>query len=208
MKITGLKQQVRDSSRYSIYVDGKYSFPLSANAVLSSGIVVGEELDSDRLKELQSLSSSDKAYGNTLRYVMMRLRSEWEVSTYLDRKKVDKELKADILERLRGLSLLDDEKFARAWVANRRLLKATSRRKLSQELRQKHVSASITDMALAEDQTDESEVLKGLIEKKRRIPRYRDNLKLMQYLARQGYNYDAIKSALHEAEDFDANVTE
>jgi SOS response regulatory protein OraA/RecX len=38
--------------------------------------------------------------------------------------------------------------------------------------------------------------LKSTIEKKRRQSKYSDDLKLMQYLARQGYNYDDIKTAL------------
>lgn len=201
MKITDLKQQVRNPSRYSVYVDGAFSFSLSDSAVLNSGIVTGEELDATRLKELQSLSSTDKAYTNALRYVTVRQRSEWEVVSYLDRKRVDTQLAKTILARLRNLALLDDEKFARAWVANRRLLKATSKRRLGQELRQKRVSDAIIDTVLAEDDTDEAEVLRALIAKKRQIPRYRDDLKLMQYLARQGYGYDAIKSAFNQVEE-------
>ena len=49
---------------------------------------------------------------------------------------------------------------------------------------------------LAEDKVDEFEVLKAEVEKKRRQPKYQDDLKLMQYLARQGYTYDDIKRAL------------
>jgi regulatory protein len=205
MKITDLKQQVSRPSRYSVYIDDKFSFGLSANAVLDSGLIVGEELDEQRLTELKALSANDKAYTNALRYVTMRQRSEWEMVTYLRRKKVDKELADEIIAKLYELRLLDDLSFARAWITNRRLLKATNKRRLGQELRQKHVSASVIDTALGEDDTDETAVLRELVAKKRRIPRYRnDDLKLMQYLARQGYSYDAIKSALNKNdEDFD-----
>jgi regulatory protein len=198
MKITGLKQQVSQPSRYSVYVDGRFSFGLSASAVLNSKIVVGEEVDDARLQELKSLSANDKAYNNTIRYVTMRQRSEWEVKMYLQRKSVDKDLSEDIIKRVKALSLLDDLTFARAWVSNRRLLKPVSRRRLIQELQQKRVSTAVIDIVLTEDETDESEVLRELVARKRRIPRYQDNLRLMQYLARQGYNYDAIKAVLGE----------
>jgi regulatory protein len=205
MKITGLKQQVSQPSRYSVYIDGKFSFGLSASAVLDSGLVVGEELDEQRLMEFKSLSANDKAYNNALRYVTMRQRSEWEMVSYLQRKKVDKQLIDEIIAKLYALKLLDDVAFARNWITNRRLLKATNKRRLAQELRQKHVSASVIALALSEDTTDEGAVLQKLVAKKRTIPRFRDDdLKLMQYLARQGYSYDAIKSALHKSdEDFD-----
>jgi regulatory protein len=137
-----------------------------------------------------------------LRYVTMRQRSEWEVTTYLQRKQVGEKLKGDIIARLRELGLLDDLSFARGWVANRRLLKATNKRRLAQELRQKHVSSSIIDTVLDEDDTDESAVLRELIAKKRQTTRYRDDdLRLMQYLARQGYSYDAVKSAMHSKDE-------
>lgn len=201
MKVTNLKQQVAQPSSYSVYVDGKFSFSLSADALLNSGLVVGEELDESRIKALRALSASDKAYGNALHYVAMRQRSEWEVKIYLERKGVDKKIAEDIIERLRALEFLNDLSFARAWVANRRLLRATNKRRLSQELHQKHVSESTIEMVLAEDETDENIVLRDLIAKKRQIPRYRDDLKLMQYLARQGYSYDAIKAAFNHLDE-------
>jgi regulatory protein len=201
MRITDLKQQVNHPSRYSVYVDGKFSFGLSADAVLGSGIVVGEILDETRLEELRSLSADDKSYNNTLRYVTMRQHSEWEVVQYLQRKKVGKRLAAEIIDRLKDLDLLNDANFARSWVANRRLLKATNKRRLAQELRQKRVSDAVIDSVLAEDETDDTAVLRELVAKKRQLPRYRDDdMKLMQYLARQGYSYDAIKSVLHKTD--------
>jgi regulatory protein len=201
MKVTGLKQQVNRPSRYSVYIDGKFAFGLSTDALLASKLVTGEELPDARFRELRALSAEDKTYGNAIRYATLRQRSEWEMATYLKRKGADKKLAEDILSRLRGLDLLNDLSFARTWVANRRLLKAVSKRRLIQELYQKHVDGSIVDIVLSEDETDESAVLRELVAKKRQIPRYRDDLKLMQHLARQGYDYDAVKSALRDADE-------
>ncbi len=208
MKISAIKQQVRQANRYSVFVDGKYSFSLSETALLDSRIASGQELDSARLNELKKLSASDKAYGRALRYVAMRPRSEWEVLFYLKRKDVDPPEAAAIVERLRQNGLVDDLAFARAWVSNRRLLKATSKRRLVQELHQKQVSDTLIEQVLAEDETDERQTLRELVAKKRNIARYRaDQNKLMQYLARQGYGYDDIKSVLAEdPEEFEAGL--
>ena len=93
--------------------------------------------------------------------------------------------------------MLDDASFARSWVANRRLLRPTSKRKLQQELRAKRVPSAIIEEVLGEDETDENDVLKALIAKKRAMTKYKnDDLKLMQYLARQGFGYSDIKNAL------------
>jgi SOS response regulatory protein OraA/RecX len=64
------------------------------------------------------------------------------------------------------------------------------------ELRAKRISDDIISQILSEDETDERETLKTLIAKKR--SRYPDDQKLMQYLARQGFEYDEIKAAMQE----------
>jgi regulatory protein len=199
MKITSIKQQVKRADRYSVYVDGVYAFSLGEGALLEQQLASGQELDASRLKELKAASGADKAYGNALRYVAMRPRSEWELGTYLRRKEVDEPVAAHIMSRLKAVGLLDDLAFARAWVANRRLLKSVSIRRLRQELQQKRVPELVVDEALAEDETDERDALRQLVDKKR--ARYPDSQKLMQYLARQGFGYDDIKHVLSEAHE-------
>lgn len=198
MKITAIKQQVKRTDRYSVYVDGDYAFSLSEGALLEQRLISGQELDAQQLAALKETSGNDKAYGNTLRYVAMRPRSVGEVRDYLRRKEIDEPVAVQIIERLTRVGLLDDLAFARMWVANRRLLKATSLRRLRMELKQKHLSPGIIDQVLAEDETDDRTALRQLAQKKR--VRYSDDVKLMQYLARQGFGYDDIKTVLAELE--------
>lgn len=197
MKITAIKQQVKLKDRYSVFVDGKYSFSLSEGALLDQKLMLNQELDEQRLKELKQESADDKVYGLALRYATMRQRSEWEIRSYLERKKISPALADSILNRLSEYGYVDDEKFAQMWVENRRLLRPTSLRKLQQELRTKRVPNELIERVLSEDETDELSALRELIAKKR--PRYPDDLKLMQYLARQGFSYDDIKRVLSES---------
>lgn len=198
MNITAIKQQERLKGRYSIYVDERYAFSLSADVLLEQKLYVGQELDEAQLKSYKKLSADDKAYGLALAYAVRRMRSRYELADYFRRKGYDEALAKTILERLARLGLVDDQAFAGAWVRNRRLLKAVSRRRLTQELRQKRVSDDLIEQALTEDEADEGTVLRELIARKRKQSKYQDNLKLMQYLARQGFGYDDIKSALSE----------
>ena len=198
MNITAIKQQERLKGRYSIYVDGKYAFSLSADALLDERLYNGQELDEQQLKAYKKLSQDDKAYGLALAYVMRRMRSRWEITDYFRRKGYDEGLSMQLIDRLENLGQVDDDKFAEAWVRNRRILKPVSRRRLVQELRQKRVADSAIERALAEDEADERTVLRELVERKRRQTKYQDDMKLMQYLARQGFSYDDIKNALND----------
>lgn len=198
MKITAIKQQVKRADRYSIYVDGKYSFSLGENELLRLGLHSGQEITEQELAAYRDESDYGKLFDKTLNLLSFRLRSEWELRDYLKRKKAEPEIIEKILNKLSINGYVDDEQFARRWVENRRLLKTTSRRRIAQELKQKRISNDIIDKVLAEDkeETDEREVLRELVDKKKH--RYPDQTKLMQYLARQGYSYEDIKAVLNE----------
>lgn len=198
MKITAITQQEKLKSRYSIFVDEKYAFSLSDTALLDSKLVPGQELTKDEVGKWKEHSKEDKIYGQVLRYTALRPRSAWELEFYMQRKDVPAPLQEQILNKLSNLGFVDDYKFAEIWVRNRRLLKSSSRRRLSLELRQKHISDEIIGQVLAEDETDEQAMLRDLIERKRKQVKYQDDTKLMQYLSRQGFSYGDIKQSLEE----------
>jgi regulatory protein len=197
-RVSAIKQQVKRQDRYSIYVDGKYLFSFSENELMGSGLKINQELSEQELLALKDQAVLDKAYDRTLNLVSHRPRSEWELRDYLKRKDYDEDVVAQTIDRLRDRGYVNDADFARRWVQTRRLLKSTSKRRLSQELRQKRIADDIISQVLETDETDERAVLRELIERKRKQTKYQDNLKLMQYLNRQGFNYDDIKSMLQE----------
>lgn len=209
MKITAITAQVRDQDRVNVLVDGKYRFSLDILQLGSLGIKVGKDYTEAEIVALEEESQFGKLYTRALEYALMRPRSRREVNDYLYRKTrdaptktggirkgVSKELTVRVFERLVEKGYVDDEKFAHFWIENRNLRKGTSMRKLSAELSAKGVDRSIIDRLLDEtDRQDENELQK-IIAKKRH--RYEDEQKFMAYLARLGFGYDDIKSALSE----------
>ncbi len=201
MRITALKQQVKRRDRYSVYIDGSYVCAFSESEVLKLGLHLGKELSAGELQKLKDDSVLDKARYQASGQLARRQRSEWELRDYLRRKEYDPEVIDQVIAQLSEYGYVDDVKFASAWVANRRLLKPVSRKRLQMELRQKRVSDDIITATLAEDDTNETALLVELIERKRHQAKYQDSTKLMQYLIRQGYNYGDIKSAIHLANE-------
>lgn len=103
-----------------------------------------------------------------------------------------------VYDRLEQKGYIDDQAFANYWVENRNQTKGASRRKLMSELRGKGVASGIIDQAIAQSSRSDSDELAKLIAKKR--ARYPDDQKLVAYLARQGFSYDDIASAMSGAE--------
>ncbi len=197
-KITNIKQQARNKDRISVYVDGKYSFSLSTWQFSEAGLKLGEEISNQRLEELSEESDFGKIHDRSLMWLLLRPRSTWEVEDYLRRKVEDEPMREKLLAKFKERKYIDDEDFAERWVQNRRLLKPISKLKLRQELLKKRVPKEIIDQTLEEDETNEVEVLKELIEKKRRVTRYQNDRKLMEYLARLGFRYGDIKEAMEQ----------
>ncbi|HET8690421.1 MAG TPA: RecX family transcriptional regulator [Candidatus Saccharimonadales bacterium] len=214
MKITAITAQSRDHDRVNISIDGKYRLSLDVLQVTELGIKVGREIDEDELAELEQESQFGKLYTRALEYCMMRPHSIKEVRDYLYRKTLTKRYKSKktgelkerqgvsqsiadrVLARLVDKGYLNDDDFTRYWLENRSLAKGASRRKLVAELRAKGVDQSIIDGQLSQSQrSDEEEIQKILLKKRSRYP---DERKLVAYLARQGFSYDDIKSALSD----------
>ncbi len=196
MKITAIKRQIRQQGRYSIFLEGKYVFSLGEAALLEAKLVSGQELSPQQVKEFKQLSVDDKLYSNTLRYLAIRQRSEWEIKSYLQRKNASPSLSETILNKLSNIGLINDKKFAEVFVSSRRASRSTSQRKLKLELQQKRISSDLIEQVIHEEEIDEQATLLELIAKKRHQSRYQDDLKLMQYLVRQGFNYGDVKDAL------------
>lgn len=218
MKVTALTSQQKDPNRINVMVDGKFRFSLDIYQVADLGIKIGREYSDEELNELETESQFGKLYARTLEYTMLRPHSAREIRDYLyrktrltkvrnrktgeirDRPGVSQELTERVFDRLTVKGYIDDEKFTRYWVENRNLTKGASKRKLQAELRSKGVENVTIDKYLLESSRSDEDELQKIIAKKR--ARYPDDQKLMQYLARQGFSYDDIKSALTSDQNY------
>lgn len=198
MKITDIKQQLKQKERYSIFVDDKYSFSLFGIELSSEKLRLGMELDDIKILELKKLSGIGKLYNRTLNLLAARERSTLEIRQYLRRKEAAHEDIELIVERLARNRYIDDERFAKLWVENRRRLKKRSNRLLKMELMQKGIAKDTISLVLEDSLDDELTALRELIIKKRRQSRYGDDQKLLAFLMRQGFNYSAARSAMDE----------
>ena len=196
MKITSIKQQVKNPERASLFVDGKYSFSLSLNELVAEKLKINQEIDENELKRLKKLSVDGKLKGRALEWVLNRPRSLRELRDYLYRKKAEPEQITSISEELELKGYISDKKYAE-WLIEMRQRGGKSNRAIQNELMKKGVNRETIAETLEKDSAEERKLLKDLIEKKRRLSRYKnDEMKLKQFLLRHGFNYDDIKSVL------------
>lgn len=201
MKITSIKQQVKNPERASLFVDGKYSFSLSLNELVVEKLKINQEIDDAELKRLKKLSDDGKLKGRALEWVLNRPRSIREFKDYMYRKKADPDQITVLIEEFEGKNYLSDTLFAH-WLIDMRRRGGKSERAIKNELMKKGVDREVIAETTRVDNDDELVRLRALIDKKRHIARYKnDEQKFKQFLLRQGFGYDDIKSALKDEQE-------
>jgi regulatory protein len=119
-------------------------------------------------------------------------RSRSELADRLAKKNVPDDVATRLLDRFEEVGLVDDDAFARAWVASRQPGKGLARRALAQELRRKGIDDEVAREALDEiDPADEEAAARVLVRKKlRTLARVDDTVatrRLVGLLGRKGY---------------------
>ena len=129
-----------------------------------------------------------------LKYVAIRMRSEWEMRMYLQKKGYDREEIEEAIQYLYHYQYLDDTAFCRAYVRDKILLSPCGRNKLFAELRKKGVQSNVIKDVFAEifDKDTELELAEKLLTKQIRLEN--DPMKQAQFLKNKGFSYSVISA--------------
>jgi len=199
--ITALVVQQKNKDRVNVYLDGQFAFGLAAIEAIR--LKRGQTLSEADIARLQAADDVEKAREKALRFLGNRPRSEWEVRQNLLKAGYGDEIVDRVLERLRGVGLVDDAAFARYWIDNRAQFRPRGALALRQELRRKGVERDVIDAALAEEaHVDENAAQRAAIAKAdryRQLPWPQFSQKLNAYLLRQGFNYETARAATQAA---------
>ena len=210
-RVTALRPTKRDPDRIAVDLDGSFAFALPAQLVADERVDVGDMLDVDRVTALLAADQASRATEAALVFLSYRPRSEKDVRDRLRRGGYELNAIEHAIGRLHEWRYLDDADFARRWVENRTAHRPRGRRLLQQELRHKGIDGEIARDVIDEADLDEAGAAEALA--RRRLPSYAGDepaairRRLGAYLARRGYGYDVIRTALDralgEADDMD-----
>ena len=197
MRITDLRQGVKNPERVNVFVDEKFSFSLDVAQVVDLKIKIGQELTDEELEELKKASEFGKLYQRTLEWVLSRPHSERETRDYLFKKiferKLDKSYVEIIVDKLKKKKYLNDSLFAEWYVENGVGKKGISKKRLKMELEKKGIASEIIEKVL-DARNDEEEILKFIAKKRSKY----DDDKLIQYLCRQGFEYQLAQNLVRD----------
>lgn len=205
--ITALKLQKRNKNRVSVYLDGEYAFGLSK--IVAAWLRNGQELSEEKIAELKDKDASEIALQRAINFLSYRPRSEVEIRRNLKKNNHQAEVIDEVIERLRGGNLVDDENFAGLWVENRSEYRPRGRPLLRMELRQKGIADQFIEAAL-EDLDEEELAYQAALKGARKYSKcewQEFRQKMYGYLARRGFSYAIISTIIPRVWEKDESQT-
>jgi regulatory protein len=201
--VTDIKPQKRQG-RFNIYLDGKYSFAVSAESLVKAGLSINQEISPETVEKLIKDDEFGKTFDNSLKFISFRPRSEKELRDWFKRKEVGEETQKLVVKKLKHLGFLNDEEFTKWWIEQRTEFHPSGMRLIKMELKQKGIPDDIISGFMNDDSRfkNEKELAKRVIEKK--LPRLKNykgqelRKKLQNLLAQRGFSWETIKTLIDE----------
>lgn len=201
MIITDIQKQKHNEKRYSIFVDGEYSFSVSDVDLLYYKLNIGDTLSAEKANIIANNNLLAKAKTIAANFIGYRMRSRKEVILRLKREELPKDIIAKTIHFLEKYNYINDEEFAKAFISEKKKLNGYGGIRLKNELYQKGVSSEIIEKLeyLLEDNNDQ--ILQKLINKKLKgMPpeNKKEYNRVLAFLCRRGYSCNKAKTAIEE----------
>jgi regulatory protein len=206
MIVTNIERRKRDRRRVDLFIDGEFAFGLNEEVLLRSGLRKGDSLTGEELDGIRASQESSLARNRALKLLSGRLRSEAELRTDLLEHEFHPATVESVIEQLRQVRMLDDRRFARAFVHDARMRRALGRILLQLELRRKGVPEQVIREVLDAAAQDEEEavafeaaskLLKRYRSSRKQSPTDRQRNRAAQFLGRRGFDWQTITAVMN-----------
>lgn len=202
--VTAVIAQKHNPSRCSIFLDGSFAFGCSMDLVLQYTLRKGKVINEDVYRELLSREDLMQLKQKALAYATYKPRTVEQVRKKMIEKGYTAEEAVRAVEFLEEFGYLNDRAFARMFIRDYIQRKPAGRQKIADELRKRGVQPFDIDDALTEafPQAETLSLARQAAEKKMRSlasrPPEKRKQALVQYLQRQGFAWEVIRSLLDE----------
>ncbi len=200
-KITSIEPQVRDKSRCSVFVDGRFYCGIKLEVAVKYRLKAGTEIDKAELDKIQLETEKAQAVDKALTHISVSPKTEKQMRDFLTKKGYVGAVVEYVMERLHYYGYVDDREYCRAYVSS---VSNKSKRAIEVELLKRGADKSAVDEALADYEDDEDKILILLKKYLRGKEPTKENVyKGCRYLVSRGYDYDAVKSASERIDEED-----
>ncbi|MFZ1082923.1 MAG: regulatory protein RecX [Candidatus Kryptoniota bacterium] len=211
MRIVSI-EKARRGGKFKVCFGDSEELLLSKEVIIDYGLRRNDDITNENLLKIQDSQLYHDTYFAAMRLINYRMRTKSELVQRLREKSFPREIIDRVIEKLSGLSLIDDQRFAEIFVAGKVAQKPVGRRELERKLREKGIPKDMVSKAISTVGGDEVQIglaLQAAEVKIRSLKRFdlkKRREKLVAFLARRGFDWSVIKSVIEKIFDdgFDA----
>jgi regulatory protein len=202
--ITQIVEPKGKPQRRRIYLDGKFAFTVKLNVVARFRLREGMELSPQQLEAIEQGEIRQECLDRAMKYLSGRLHSRQELRKKLVRQEYSQPLIDDVLDELKRLGYIDDERFAKTKALSAAQHKHHGPRRAMMELMRAGVKKDVAQVAVGEvyESNDNVAEARKLAQKQaarlKKLDPQVARRRLAGMLARRGFDYDSIKPVIEE----------
>jgi regulatory protein len=197
-KITKIDQQKKKKNRVNIYIDGEFALGLYKDTVIKYHLYENKEITPEEIFSIKKFEEFTDAKEKVLNFISYRERSRKEIKDYLSNKGISQVIINKVLNDLENAGLVDDRKFALAWIKNRNKINPKGNFVLKMELTEKGIEENEIEKLLGD--VDEKENARKVI--KKAVKKYGEKIsakkKILEYIQRRGFSINIAIEVLDE----------
>lgn len=204
-EITKIENQKRNRDRYSIYIDGEYSFGVYENVLIKYRLSKGMIVEDDFLRDVLKKEEQECANNYALRLLNFKMRTENEVKRRMREKEYTEDIIENTTDYLKELNYINDEDYARKFIMDKSSLNNMGKERIKRELYMKGVDPEMTKREIEDIIDSDEEYEKAMeIAIKKVTTTYKNDDKNAKYrklggfLQRRGYSMDIVMKILKE----------
>ena len=208
MKIISI-EKLRRGGKFKVSLAAGESHPReSKDLILSKDVIVDyglrryDEISEETASKILDSQLYHDTYFAAMRLINYRMRTRTELTQRLREKSFPAETIERVTDRLTGLGLVDDRKFAEIFVAAKVARKPVGKRELERRLREKGIMKEIAAMALSAVSEDgrqlelATQAAEIKIRSLKRFDAKKRKGKLAAFLVRRGFDWSVIKKVI------------
>ena len=196
-----LKYEKKGNGNYLIYLSDGTKYKINEEIILKHKLLYKKEIDEFLLEEIINENNDYDIYNKCVKYIMVRLRSEYEICEYMKRQKVSLNLIEEVVAKLKKNNLINDEIFVKAFINDKKRFTSMGPNRITSELEKNNIDKDIIVKYISQINENElHEKLDKQITKIIKSHKGKPNLKnkLINNLINLGYSYDLIVEKINK----------
>ena len=197
--ITSIEPQIKDKTRCSIFLDGKFYCGIKLESAVKFRLKVGMQIERTELDQIQLDTEKLEATEKALVHISVSPKTEKQMRTFLEGKGYVPSVVEYVIERMAYYGYVDDLEYCNAYI---RGVSGKSKRAIQADLVKRGADRSAIEEALKNYSDDGDEILTLLKKYLRGKERTKENVyKAYRYIVSKGYDYDLVKSACERLDE-------